>query len=71
MVSMDLWVGSSKEHFPVLIKGKIFLFVYECWMVKDLLSPDLFEVKDADLVNLPATVGALNVGFHLQDVVLR
>lgn len=40
-------------------------------MVKYLLSPDLLEVKDADLVNLPATVGALDEGLHLQDVVLR
>ena len=40
-------------------------------MVKYLLSPDLLEVKDANLVNLPATVGALDEGLHLQDVVLR
>lgn len=40
-------------------------------MVKDLLSPDLLEVKDADLVNLPAAVCALNEGLDLQDVVLR
>ena len=40
-------------------------------MVKDLLSPDLLEVKDTDLVNLSAAVCALNEGFDLQDVVLR
>ena len=45
--------------------------ICEWWMVKYLLSPDLLEVKDADLVNLPATVGALDEGLHLQDVVLR
>ena len=47
------------------------MFICEWWMVKYLLSPDLLEVKDADLVNLPATVGALDEGLHLQDVVLR
>ena len=40
-------------------------------MVKDLLSPDLLKVKDADLVNLPVAVCALNEGLDLQDVVLR
>ena len=40
-------------------------------MARNLLSPDLLEVKDADLVNLPAAVCALDEGFDLQDVVLR
>ena len=40
-------------------------------MVRNLLSPDLLEVKDADLVNLPTAVCALNERLNLQDVVLR
>lgn len=40
-------------------------------MARNLLSPDLLEVKDADLVDLPSTVRALNERLDLQDVVLR
>ena len=40
-------------------------------MSRNLLSPDLLEVKDADLVNLSAAVRALNERLNLKDVVLR
>ena len=40
-------------------------------MVKDLLSPDLLKVKDADLVNLPAAVCALNEGLDLDGGLVR
>ena len=45
------------------------LFILDC--KANLLSPDLLEVKNADLVNLAAAVGALNERLDLQDVVLR
>ena len=47
------------------------MFICEWWVVRYLLSPDLLEVKNADLVNLATAVGALNERLDLQDVVLR